>query len=195
MNFILAVNEEKAKFGSAMIQFQPDIIVTRIATHLDTSRSFDGEMHCREQRPLDKKRLLHSSNLVERQYDHWTVSSSWMRFVLGQFEYWHQQNTRSGKWQENFYARYKLPDILSHYQFTLWARRPLSGLWLNCKIHRTVSKDDSFFLAVEQGNLPIVESLLAEKKAYVTDTCNLNNNTALHVSLCNILAAMTRLIL
>jgi hypothetical protein len=165
-----------------MLQLQPDIIVTRVVNHLSTSSSLESTIDNKELLVPGNMRYLQRSNLVAMQYDRWTRSSPWIRFLLGQFEYRRQQYIQRGRLGETVYAKYKLPEIFSYYQFTLWTRRSLSGLWLNWKVHRTIPIEDSFFIVVRQGNTSIVQSLLAEKKAYITDRDDYDGDTALHVS-------------
>ncbi|KUJ15826.1 uncharacterized protein LY89DRAFT_97080 [Mollisia scopiformis] len=143
---------------SAMIQLQPDIIMTRIANHLTTSQVLKPSVRGEQPQENSTEETCYSGsrNLVATQYDSWTNSVPWMNIVLGHFQYYHRQHMRRGKWQETIYATYRLPQLLSYYQFALWAIHPLSGWWFRFDVHRSVPQNNPFFLAIKGGDLAVV---------------------------------------
>jgi hypothetical protein len=165
-----------------MIQLQPDIIMMRLVDHLKTSNALEVSTPD-EQFQNAVVREPVSRNLVAAQYNIWTSSAPWIRLLFGHFEYQHCQNFKRGKWRETIYTKYRLPSPLSQYQLALWAIRPLSGWWINLDIHRSVSYKNEFFTAIRVGDLAAVQSMIAEKKAFVTDRAYDHfDYTGLHVN-------------
>ena len=160
-----------------MVRLQPEIIVARLSTHLtsittiETTYSSQGQLESTDR---------DSRDLISRQYDSWTSSSSWMRFLIGQFEFRSSVKTHRGRERQEFYAKYKFPGLLSTSQVECRGFRGLSGWCLNPKIYRVMTSD--FFTAVSGGNTSKVQQMLLEKKAMVTDRKNWDGWTALHVS-------------
>ena len=163
--------------ASAMVRLQPEIIVARLSTHLtsittiETTYSSQGQLESTDR---------DSRDLISRQYDSWTSSSSWMRFLIGQFEFRSSVKTHRGRERQEFYAKYKFPGLLSTSQVECRGFRSLSGWCLHPKIYREMTPD--FFTAVWNGNTSKVQQMLLEKKAMVTDRKNWDGWTALHVS-------------
>lgn len=182
---------------NAMIQLQPEIILMRLKDHLTTSNILKAPVH-KTNLQTENKSHERSNNLVVKQYDIWTSSTPWIRFLLGQLEYRHSHLMRRGKRQESIQAKYKLPELLSCYQVAFWAVRQQSGWWFTFECHRTLPKHNPFFEAVKRGDLAVVQKLLEEKKAYVTDRSDIwfvCDATALHLAAKNSDPAMCKLLL
>ena len=160
-----------------MARLQPEIIVARLSTHL-TSKAAVDTTYLKPNKPRSRDRV--SKDLVSRQYDIWTSSSSWMRFLIGQFEFRSCVKTHKGRERQEFYAKYKFPGLISTSQVECRGFRGLSGWCLNPKIYRVMTSD--FFTAVSGGNTSKVQQILLEKKAMVTDRRKWDSETALHVS-------------
>jgi len=91
-----------------MARLQPEIIVARLSTHL-TSKAAVDTTYLKPNKPRSRDRV--SKDLVSRQYDIWTSSSSWMRFLIGQFEFQSWVRTCKGRERQEFYAQIQVPRI------------------------------------------------------------------------------------
>jgi hypothetical protein len=168
-----------------MARLQPEIIVARLSTHL-TSITAVETTDLQSSQPKSKDRA--SKDLISRQYDVWTSSSSWMRFLVGQFEFQSWVKDRKGRERQEFYAKYKFPELLSSCQVDCWGFRSLSGWCLNPQMYRVLQKSSLFSTAIDAGDTSRVQQMLSEKQAWVTDRMSGKRvgGTALHVSHSNL---------
>ena len=164
-----------------MGRLQPEIIVARLSNHLTSITAIDTT-HLQPNQQQSKDGV--SKDLVTRQYDAWTSSSSWMRFLVGQFEFQSRVKTCKGKERQEFYAKYKFPDLLSSCQVDCRGFRSLSGWCINLQMYRVLPRHSLFFTAVEDGDTSSVQQMLTERHAWVTDRRDgyWSGRTALHVS-------------
>ena len=163
-----------------MARLQPEIIVARLSNHLTSITAIDTA--CLEPNQRQSKDEA-SKDLVTRQYEVWTSSSSWMRFLVGQFRFQSRVKTCKGKERQEFYAKYKFPDLLSSCQVDCWGFRGLSGWFINPQMYRVLPRHSLFFTAVEDGDTSSVQQMLTERHAWVTDRRDgWSGRTALHVS-------------
>jgi hypothetical protein len=181
--YVPTLRSEKFTYlASAMTRLQPEIIVARLSNHLTSIAAIDTT--CLEPNQRQSKEGA-SRDLVTRQYDVWTSSSSWMRFLVGQFEFRSRVKTYKSRERQEFYAKYKFPDLLSSCQVDCWGFRGLSGWCINPQMYRVLPKDSLFFTAVRGGDTSRVQQMLTERHAWVTDRVIAGyplNGTALHVS-------------
>jgi len=173
--------EKFTYLASAMARLQPEIIVARLSNHLTSITAIDTT--CLEPNQRQSKDEA-SKDLVTRQYDVWTSSSSWMRFLVGQFEFRSRVKTYKGRERQEFYAKYKFPDLLSSCQVDCWGFRGLSGWCINPQMYRVLPRHSLFFTAVGNGDTSSVQQMLTERHAWVTDRIDAcwSDQTALHVS-------------
>ncbi|KAH8803963.1 hypothetical protein F5882DRAFT_392697 [Hyaloscypha sp. PMI_1271] len=180
---------------NAMVLLQPEIIVARLSNHLTSITAIDTT--CLEPNQRQSKDEA-SKDLITRQYDVWTSSSSWMRFLVGQFEFRSRVKTYKGRERQEFYTKYKFPDLLSSCQVDCWGFRGLSGWCINPQMYRVLPEDSLFFTAVKDGDTLSVQQMLTERHAWVTDRViddYSRNHTALHVAAANGDIGMCRLLL
>ncbi|KAH8779025.1 hypothetical protein BGZ57DRAFT_822086 [Hyaloscypha finlandica] len=165
---------------NAMARLQPEIIVARLSNHLTSITAIDTT--CLEPNQRQSKDEA-SKDLITRQYDVWTSSSSWMRFLVGQFEFRSRVKTYKGRERQEFYAKYKFPDLLSSCQADCWGFRGLSGWCINPQMYRVLPEDSLFFTAVKDGDTLSVQQMLTERHAWVTDRIDgYWDRTALYVA-------------
>jgi hypothetical protein len=166
-----------------MMQLQPEIIVTKLAERLKINTQLELANNHKDPFVIEDPRWLQSRNLVATQDHYYKTPSPWSKLLLGEWEFRQWQNSGSRKSHEDTYFAYNFPNLFAYYKVNVWTRRPLSGLWFYWAIHRTISENDTFIIAIEQGNLTIVRSLLGvEKKAYVTDRYGFCDRPVLYVS-------------
>lgn len=176
------LNRASLTFSSAMIQLQPELIVARVSSHMgaliiDSRRSQDLTLACHPESSPTR-----STNVVVKQYNNWTTSSSWMRFLLGSYEYWKRKGQYKGRDREELGAKLTLP----FWPERMWDCRgyeTLSGWRFNFQTYRIVPRSSPFFKAVKSGDINLVRTILANRQASVTDRFHgLFEETALHVS-------------
>lgn len=162
-----------------MIQLQPDIIAARVATHMSslTVTTVSNKLDVK-QNAINSD----SSNLVTRQYNSWTSSPSWTRYLLGHIEYEQRTTRYKRKERQEFAAKYVGPRwALNQKVFQILGYNTLGGCQISLKTYRIVPDDSPIFNAVEEGDLRGVQMLLDTREAFVTDT-NQRGETPLHVS-------------
>jgi hypothetical protein len=161
-----------------MARLQPEIIVARLSTHLTSITAVDTT--CLQPKSKDRA----STDLISRQYDVLTSSPSWIRFLVGKFEFQSWVKTCKGRERQEFYAKYKFPELLSSCQVDCWGFRSLSGWCLNPQMYRILPELSLFYTTVCEGDTSRVRQMLWEKQAWVTDRMPDygSNGTALHVS-------------
>jgi hypothetical protein len=151
-----------------MIQLQPEIIVARVASHLQ-SMSSAGLVMPEVGFTFDVSGTAGSTNIVTRLYNAWAGSSSWLRYLLGQFEY-HQNTKVYGTVAQEIMAKYKPPSWFSSWiEIHLHGYSTLDGWCFRLRTYRVIPYNCNFFSAVRSGNIKKVRSLLATKEAFVTD--------------------------
>jgi hypothetical protein len=170
-------------FSSAMIQLQPEIIVARVSSHvksliIDNRRPQDLALACRPE-----KFTTTPTSVVVEQCNNWTTSSSWMRYLLGSYEYWKRKGQYKGREREELGAKLTIP----FWPERMWDCRgyeTLSGWRFNLQTYRILSRSSPFFKAVTNGDINLVRTMLANRQASVTDrfTDDHFEGTALHVS-------------
>jgi hypothetical protein len=170
-------------FSSAMIQLQPEIIVARVSSHvnsliIDNRRVQDLALTCRPESSTTT-----STSVVVEQYNNWTASSSWMRYLLGSYEYWKRKGQYKGREREELGAKLTIP----FWPERMWDCRgyeTLSGWRFNLQTYRILPDSSPFFKAVKSGDINLVRTMLANRQASVTDRCTdgVFEGTALHVS-------------
>ncbi|KAN0109982.1 ankyrin [Hyaloscypha variabilis] len=175
---------------NAMARLQPEIIVARLSTHLASITTIETTYSSQGQPESNDG---DSRDLISRQYDSWTSSYSWMRFLIGEFEFRSCVKTHKGRERQEFYAKYKFPGLLSTSQVECRGFRSLSGWCLHPKIYREMTSD--FLNAVWDGDTSKAQQILLEKKAMVTDRRKWDSGTALHVAAENGNIEMCRLLL
>ena len=167
-----------------MIQIQPELIVARVSSHMDaliidSRRSHDLTLACHPESSPTR-----STNVVVKQYNNWTTSSSWMRYLLGSYEYWKRKEQYKGRDREELGAKLTIP----FWPERMWDCRgyeTLSGWRFNFQTYRIVPQSSPFFKAIERGDINLVLTMLANREASVTDRFHaegLFEVTALHVS-------------
>jgi hypothetical protein len=179
---------------SAMIQAQPELIVARVSSHVTRLIINNGQPQDSSLASHPESSTTRSTNLVATQYNTWTTSSSWMRYLLGSYEYWKQNRQHKGKEREEFSAKLTVP----FWPERMWDCRgyeTLSGWRVNLQTYRILPINSPFFNAVEDGDIDTVRTILANRQASVTDRAyssapyslpgiNIRDtgDTALHVS-------------
>lgn len=117
--------------SSAMIQHQPELIVARVSSHMD---AFIIDSKCSQDLTLTchpESSPTRSTNVVVKQYNNWTTTSSWMRYLLGSYEYWKRKEQYKGRDREELGAKLTIP---------FWPER----MW-DCRGYETLSGGDSIF--------------------------------------------------
>jgi len=115
-------------------------------------------------------------------YCYWAASPSWLKLLFGSLEYHRRNGQRRGRYYELFRARYKFPELFSTKLWDVTGYRSCSDWSVNLRAHRIVPLDAPIFEAIEDGDTALVQSLLATKEAFITDTDKWGD-TLLHVSL------------
>lgn len=164
-----------------MIQLQPEIIVARVSSHvnsliIDNRRSEDLALACRPE-----SLTTSSTSVVVEQYNNWTTSSSWIRYLLGSYEYWKRKGRYKGRERKELGAKLTIP----FWPERMWDCRgyeTLSGWRFNLQTYRILSWSSPFLKAVESGDINLVRTMLANRQASVTDRFTSIEDTALHVS-------------
>ncbi len=166
-----------------MIQLQPEIIVARVSSYvnsfmIDTRPVQDIALSCRQE-----SFTTTSTSVVVEQYNNWTTSSSWMRYLFGSYEYWKRKGQNKNREREELGAKL----IFLFWPERMWDCRgyeTLSGWRFNLQTYRILPLYSPFFEAVDNGDINIVRTMLADKQASVTDrgTHGPLEQTALHVS-------------
>ncbi|KAN0094078.1 hypothetical protein V8E51_017262 [Hyaloscypha variabilis] len=146
---------------NTMMQLQPEIIVTKLAERLKINTQLELANSHKDPFVIEDPRWLQSRNLVATQDHYYKTPSPWSKLLLGEWEFRQWQNSGSRKSHEDTYFAYNFPNLFAYYKVSVWTRRPLSGLWFNWAIHRTISENDTFIIAIKQGNLTILAAELA----------------------------------
>lgn len=168
-----------------MIQLQPEIIVARVAHHLQSSAAnqdlsdatIELVRNDQEEPPNSKPQ-----DLITRQYDTWISSTPWMRFLLGSFEYHSRARIQKGKPRHEYEMKYKFPCWVSQTALHVRGYNYLSQRGINYRAYRIMPWSSPFFRAIRDGDIQTVQRMTVDKSAFLTDRCHLHGDTVLHVS-------------
>jgi hypothetical protein len=168
-----------------MIQLQPDIIIARISntiTSSNTAKTVTNDTNCDIQSASEEDTPISASNgLVVKQYESWTLSSSWLQFLLGSVQCRKGYSKHKGKERQEMNTKYQLPAWLSTRVWECKGYETLSGWRLNFQTYRILPRHSRFFDLVRDGNIHGVQDMVATHEAFVSDRDHLER-TALHVS-------------
>jgi hypothetical protein len=161
-------NRASLTFSSAMIQLQPELVVARVSSHMDAliidSRRSQGlTLACHPESSPTRP-----TNVVVKQNNSWTTSSSWMRYLLGSYEYWKRKEQYKGRDREELGAKL----TIHFWPERMWDCRgyeTLSGWRLNFQTYRILPSSSASYIAVENRDINLVRTMLANRQASVTD--------------------------
>ncbi|KAL2071721.1 hypothetical protein VTL71DRAFT_12956 [Oculimacula yallundae] len=165
---------------NAMIQLQPDLIVTRMISHIESHTVNHPSKKGLETLVGAGEAGEAPKSSIQRQYDIWICSPSWLSYLFGHLSY--QQHTRlhRGRDVDDITAIYKLPDFIANKVLNIQGNNALSGWKLNIRIYRIIPYTNPFFSAVSSGDMVTVQRLLADKEYFISDRAYLFEETALH---------------
>lgn len=170
-----------------MIRLQPDIIVARLSTTMAAASSSQRASELEDIPTISSNIQIvqtsssSSNNLVTQYYCYWAASPCWLKLLFGSLEYHRRNDQRRGRSHESHRARYKFPGLFSTKVWDFAGHMSLSDWTINIRTYRIVPYNAPIFKAVSAGDILLVQSLLASKEAFVTDT-NEWGTTPLHVS-------------
>jgi hypothetical protein len=170
-----------------MTRLQPDVIAARLSTTM-AAASPNQRVSELEDVPAISSNIQivqtsssNSNNLVTQYYCYWAASPSWLSLLFGSLEYHRRNGHRRGRNRELYRALYKSPGLFSVKVWDFAGHMSLSDWTINIRTYRIVPHNAPIFEAVSAGDILFVQSLLASKEAFVTDT-NEWGTTPLHVS-------------
>ncbi|KAH9218729.1 hypothetical protein DL95DRAFT_521084 [Leptodontidium sp. 2 PMI_412] len=164
---------------NAMIQIQPDIIVSRMTEHISSLAISDNPQQSPKTQPSSSKDQ-ETAAVVQRQYDMWISSPSWVTYLFGQFEYHQRTRLHKGRRREDITTKYKLPQFIANRVLELQGHNTLSGWKVNIQTYRVLPYDNPFFSAITKGDIVAIRHMLANKEYFITDRDPYLNRTALH---------------
>ncbi|KAK0109192.1 hypothetical protein ONS96_003015 [Cadophora gregata f. sp. sojae] len=170
-----------AQLHSAMIQLQPDIIVTRMTNHLTTLTTANTTQEESGTSLGRTNEIQDTGSIVQRQYDMWISSPSWIAYLFGQFEYHRRTRMCKGREINDVNARYKLPDFLSNRVLDFQCHKMLTGWRVDIHTFRMIPFDNPFFEAIENDDITAFRHMLVNKEYLVTDRDE-DNTTPLHLA-------------
>jgi hypothetical protein len=170
-----------------MIRLQPDIIVARLSTNIAVASSSERVSELEDVTAMFSNAKVvqtsssNSNNLVTQYYCYWAASPSWLKLLFGSLEYHRRNSQRRGRNQEFHRVRYEFPKLFSTKVWDIVGYMSLFDWTINIRTYRTLSHDAPIFWAIRGGDILLVQSLLASKEAFITDTDTWGNGL-LHVS-------------
>lgn len=165
-----------------MIQIQPDIIVARMTDHISSLTISNAPQQSVEPH-TGKTKDQETGPVVQRQYDMWISSPSWITYLFGQFEYHQRTRSHRGRVREEVTTKYKLPEFITNKVLELQGHNNLSGWRVAIQTYRMIPYNNPFFSSIRRGDIIEVQHMLAKKEYFVSDRDADDNLTALHVSI------------
>ena len=166
-----------------MLQMQPEIIVAKFVSHMEQNPQIRHYYHGSDPTDEAKRKLSIAQEHIPRaDYDARVSSASWFRNLVGSFQHKSATVLRRGKLTKEIEAKYRPPWWISQVNYHLQAYSRLSGWQMNYQGYLRYSKDHSFSIAIQQGDIATVQKMISEKTAFITDRFGEDEETVLHVS-------------
>lgn len=152
-----------------MIQLHTDAVVTRLSNHITSvviPKATPDVVIIDSRVPGQISLAAESSKEL---YHGRTNASPWFHFLVGDFEYRKRNRKYKGKEREELYAKFKLPDWVSHTAWDIHAHNTMSAWRFSLRTYRSIHAGLPFFEAVRKRDVGKVRELLLNHEAFITD--------------------------